>query len=905
MTLVPTRIHRSVFNRRSISILALAAIFAALPLLPGCGTSGGAAGTISIKLVPASKVSLDQGQTTTFMATVSGDLSNSGVTWEVYTSKTGTNTITCALSSCGTLSNSTPFNVSYTSPTGFLGPETITLQATSVANTNISTTVSLDIVIAPVINTLSLPSGENGVPYSQSISVTGGVPPLSFRAVTGTLPAGLSLGSNGTINGTPSSFGTSQFTVQVADAGAPPLTVSQLYTITIAPPPPLSVANIELPQGLQGTPYTGTIAATGGIPPLKWTLQGSLPPGLTLQANTMTNSTTAVTTGTITGTPAQVGTTTFTVSVQDSAIPFQTATQQLSITINPSSSIQITTQALPGAIVAQGYSTDVQTTGGNAPVSFSLSQGLLPPGLNLNSSDGTISGTPNREGTSTFTIEATDSSTPPVSVSATFSISVGENPIITKNNLLLDGPYAFLFNGFGVAGSNKAYPETVVGTITFNGTGGITSGTEDIHSTTAREGLAITGSYTMGSDGRGTILTSVTGPAGQVLTQTYQVALDGEGNANFIEFDSTGNRGFGILRKQSSTAFTSTSFSGKYAFNLLGYDASLNRTAMIGQFTADGSSAINPATADINDNGTLTNYSGITGNFGGVGGDGRGAMTLFLTPNNQSFVFYIVSPQEVFLISTVTTDQKGNQTISPPASGVALLESSGSLDATALNGNYVATGTGLGTGGDSSAFASLQTFAPSSAAGGGATPLTFDQNDGGAVTNTLPAAASYAVDSTGRVAFSGGIDRIGIAYLVSPSLALFIGTDSETTAGRLELQTPEPLFGQATVQGQYTLGEAFLVDGQATTITGVPAADGFGNLSGAVDFVTASGTQTSDQALTGTFTVASNTGRGVLTPASGDGLPASLALYVLSPTQVRLVSIDPSDSHPQNFTIDF
>jgi hypothetical protein len=884
-------------------MLALAAIFAALPLLPGC-TSGGAATSVSISIVPSSKVSLDQGQTTTFMATVTNDLSNSGVTWEVYTSKTGTNTITCSLSSCGTLSNTTPFNTSYTSPTGFLGPETITLQASSVVNSKIIATVTLDIVLAPVINTLTLPSGENGVPYSQSISVTGGVPPLSYSVISGKLPAGLSLGSNGAIGGTPSSFGTSQFTVQVADNGTPPLTVTQLYTITVAPAPPLSVANIELPEGLQGTPYSGTVAVTGGIPPLMWTLQGNLPPGLSLQTNTTTKSTTGVTTGTITGTPTQTGTTTFTISVQDSAIPFQTASQQLSITINPSSSIQITTQTLPGGVVAQGYGADVQTTGGNAPISFSVTQGLLPPGLNLNPSDGTITGTPSRVGTSAFTIEATDSSTPPVSASATYSIAVVPNSVVTMNNLLLSGPYAFLFNGFGVAGSNQAYPETVVGTITFNGTGGITSGTEDIHSTTAREGLAITGSYTMGSDGRGAILTSVTGPAGQVLTQTYELEMDAEGNANFVETDNTGNRGVGILQKQSSTAFTSASFSGKYAFYLLGYDASLHRTATVGQFNADGSSTINPATVDINDFGIPANYSGVTGSFGGVGGTGRGDMTLFITPNQQSYVFYIVSPQEVFFISTVTTDQLGTQTISPPQSGIAYRESSNSLDATDLNGNYVATGTGLdGSSGDSSAFASLQTLASSSTASGEATPLTFDQNDGGTVSSSLPAAASYTVDSTGRVAFSGGTERIRVGYLVSPSLTLFIGTDPDVTFGRLELQTPESLFGQASVQGQYTLGEAFLVDGQATTIAGVPAADGFGNLSGAVDFVTASGTQTLDQALSGTYIVASNTGRGVLTPASGDGLPATLALYVLSPTQVRLVSIDSTDSHPQNFTI--
>src|ERR1035438_3738557 len=47
-------------------------------------------------------------------------------------------------------------------------------------------------------------------------------------------------------------------------------------------------------------------------------------------------------------------------------------------------------------------------TGGGGSNTFSVSSGSLPPGLTLNSSTGTISGTPTTAGTSTFTSKVVD-----------------------------------------------------------------------------------------------------------------------------------------------------------------------------------------------------------------------------------------------------------------------------------------------------------------------------------------------------------------------------------------------------------------------------------------------------------------------------------------------------------------
>ena len=58
-----------------------------------------------------------------------------------------------------------------------------------------------------------------GIPYTASISAAGGTPPYSYAASD--LPAGLTLGMDGTIIGTPTESGTTSFTVNVTDSATP------------------------------------------------------------------------------------------------------------------------------------------------------------------------------------------------------------------------------------------------------------------------------------------------------------------------------------------------------------------------------------------------------------------------------------------------------------------------------------------------------------------------------------------------------------------------------------------------------------------------------------------------------------------------------------------------------------
>lgn len=87
--------------------------------------------------------------------------------------------------------------------------------------------------------------------------------------------------------------------------------------------PPLAITTTSLPYASYAVPYNVTVDATGGAAPYTFSVaSGSLPPGLTLNAD-----------GTITGTPSGYVPYSYgvTVMVTDSGTPAQTDTQSLSI----------------------------------------------------------------------------------------------------------------------------------------------------------------------------------------------------------------------------------------------------------------------------------------------------------------------------------------------------------------------------------------------------------------------------------------------------------------------------------------------------------------------------------------------------------------------------------------------
>jgi hypothetical protein len=159
--------------------------------------------------------------------------------------------------------------------------------------------------VPPTITTTSLPGGLTGTAYNQTLTATG-TSPITWSLASGSLPTGLTLSSSGAISGTPTTAGTSNFTVKATNnAGSDTKMLSIAISATTVPP---TITTTSLPGGLTGTAYNQTLIATG-TSPITWSLAGgSLPTGLTLSSS-----------GVISGTPATAGTSNFTVKATNSA----------------------------------------------------------------------------------------------------------------------------------------------------------------------------------------------------------------------------------------------------------------------------------------------------------------------------------------------------------------------------------------------------------------------------------------------------------------------------------------------------------------------------------------------------------------------------------------------------------
>ena len=136
------------------------------------------------------------------------------------------------------LSTSSGTSVSISGIPTVEGSFNFTIQVTNAAGTPLSQ--SFNIVIAPPpalsVATRSLANGTVGEAYSEALQAVNGTPPYSWKITTGNLPAGFSqLSSAGVISGTPTTAGTSNFTVQVTDSAKPAATASADLSITIEP----------------------------------------------------------------------------------------------------------------------------------------------------------------------------------------------------------------------------------------------------------------------------------------------------------------------------------------------------------------------------------------------------------------------------------------------------------------------------------------------------------------------------------------------------------------------------------------------------------------------------------------------------------------------------------------------
>ena len=740
--------------------------------------------------------------------------------------------LTAVLTGCSDSVGTTPAPTSGNGSTG-------TTTNVSVAVTPATTVIDARQTVA-LAATVSGDSTNEGVTWTVT---TGGGTLASTTGLTNTYTAPSAAVATATVTAT-----------SVFDA-----TKSASTTITVNALPNFTSTG-QLAQGFVGIAYSATLAATGGTGTRTYALAAgsTLPAGLSLNA----------TTGVISGVPTGSGSSTFAVSVTDSATKPVTATANFTLGV---SMLQLVAPALPAVVAGNVYPTATYTAAfAQGAVTYAVTAGALPAGLTL-SSGGVLSGTPNSAGTASFTVTATDSigqkasSAGSITVVSQLALASATLPTTQANGTFADfpltatggtAPYTYKVAAGSIlpAGLSLTGPGVITGTPTTPGSYsfGITATDSGAAGTTAQ---TVTAQYT---------LTVTIAP----LTVT-PASLP---NA--------------VVGSPYSETFTAVGGVSPYTFRI--------------------SSGSLPAGLILSQAGILT---------GRVTGIGSASFTVEIDDAEST-------PMQVFLpITLVSSD-----TLPPGPNNAALKGGYAFVFTGQSNGALAANSTSSGSvyGAD---MAGSLTFDGVSAITG-----TIDLNSAVAgVQTAVPITGSYAVgtDNRGKIVLRYGASKVITLQMALSNFTgavggrfRFIEADSDNIinasqiqgSGEAVLQTPSS-FTTASLLGRYVYrmsGEtpspaalSALNSSQpgASSQFGAISAAGYVSLGGptgliargSVDAVTYNSAY-SQISLSGSFTAPDASGRGTMTINSvGNSYPAAptqYVYYVISGKQLALMSLD-------------
>jgi hypothetical protein len=839
----------------------LATVCLYIAFLTGCGSSSASKSTppppqIAVSLsAPGSNggtVTLGLGQNLAIVALVVNDSSSAGVTW--------------SLSGPGTLSSQTTSSVEYTAPSSLQSTATATVTATSIAESTQSS--SLKITINPPITVTISPSSPQTICVGQTVPITATVsydpenagvqwsllvPPGQYGSLSNETATSVVYNAPTGFNhqdgqGVPivapviatvtNSALTAQLTIDSNfmtsyDGPFPAATFTQLYSFTLPNP-------------------------VCGKPPFTWSAPYGMPAGLTVSGNV------------ISGVPTYpASNSSFFLTVTDSTTPVPNAAQSIldTITINLPTVLTILTSSLPLGDVGGNYSQTLLATAGTPPYNWSISAGRLPPGLNINSSTGAISGTITATGTYNFTAKVTDSATP-VPNTAIANLSIGTYPQLAITTTSLPS---------GTVGT--AYVQQL------QASGGAPGYIFVLQSGTLPPGLTINAS------GNGLIAGSPT----ETGTSNFTVMVtDGQGATATAPLS---------IQIAAADCPNNASLDGSYAFLLSGpgFGGPSSFYDYVGSLTADGAGNITQGYIDSQS----TFASGTPGTLTGtycISANNLGTVTL------NGFSGDLVPSSDVFEIA-LQSDGNANATIyqnvpgplgddAPLAiSGVILKQDVSAFNTNKINGNYafqlVNSGppnNNLGQGGVTSAEAGAF-----SADGSGNLNGVLDFNTAmlnvGYANDAAFTANDLVVSSTGRgtVTFTTNVTELNplptIFYVVNSSqlLVLQYVPNGPLMAGQIVQQTGAPYstgsLNGVSVSGTQQYDNNYYSDSPLVQV-GLMTWDGAGNLSWTTD-QNDNGVM-STPSYNWTYVVASN-GRVTFNP----GLfgPSPTILYLTGPNQ--------------------
>ena len=244
------------------------------------------------------------------------------------------------------------------------------------------------------ITTASLPNASEGMPYTVTLAASGGGT-LTWTLTGGSLPAGLTLGSNGVVSGTPTAAGSYTLTVRVDGGGR---SSSKQLQLVVAEKLTASVPAQQLWE--VGRPLQISINANGGVPGYSWKVSGALPGHTGFIGDKGNGSTSS-----LQGVPADAGTFPIVLTVTDS----RGASAQVTVTLTIAPKLQIATFGVGSARVGKRYRLALASRGGVGDTHWAVAAGSLPSGLTLNPTTRVISGKARQAGRFRFTVVVADS----------------------------------------------------------------------------------------------------------------------------------------------------------------------------------------------------------------------------------------------------------------------------------------------------------------------------------------------------------------------------------------------------------------------------------------------------------------------------------------------------------------
>ena len=639
------------------------------------------------------------------------------------------------------------------------------------------------IVIGPA--TISLTAG---VPFSATLTATGGTAPYTYTLDSGTLPVGLSLTGAGVLSGTPTQRGATAFSIRATDSGS--VSGVKTYTPNVANPS-LQIAPTTPPNAAQGLPYSVTFSTTGGVAPHSYShevVSGPLPPGLSLSGATLS------------GTPTTLGTFTFGIRVTDASTGpgtyFEVETVTLTVVVPPT--IVVNPATIPGATVGAAYSQTFTGSGGTAPYTFAISAGALPAGLSLNTTSGALTGTPTAAGTFNFTVRATDADS--FSGTRAYSLIVAPPTIAIAPTTLSNGTVA------------AAYSQAITAS------GGIAPYSYAITAGALPAGLSLSSTGSL----------SGTPTAGG----TFNFTVTATGSSTGTGAPHTGSRAYSLVIAPATVTLPPTTLAN--GTQGLAYSATLNpASGGTSPYTYAVTAGALPAGLSLSSAGALSGTPTASGsfNFTVTATDSSTGNGPYTGSNAYTLQIINIPPVANAVSATVAYNSGANPITLNITGGVPTSVAIGTAPS---NGTAIASGTSI-TYQPTAGYAGPDSFTYTASNGAGtsapATVTITVSNPTITVTAGGPLTAQVGVAYTQTFSWNGGTQPFaGYSVTGMPPGLLITGTTANsvtvsgtpTAAGSFSLNASAT--DSSTGNGPFTIGQAFTLTVSAPTLSMTPAA---------------------------------------------------------------------------------